>query len=117
MSLHVCVDDPAAPRDAWDRHFMRPAGFESYRQKLWGTPAIRRRSALLAEIEGNLYLLPNQFDEFEAQCKRVDAEADEIARELGWRARGASSIRNYMQNFLDALRFAREHGSDSVTIW
>lgn len=117
MSLIVCVDDPAAPREDSERHFMRPAGFESYREALWGTPAIRSRSALLAEIEGNLYLLPDQFDAFEAQCRRVDAEAEEIVRELRWREGGAASIRGYMKNFLEALAFARAHGSDSITIW
>ena len=117
MSLIVTVDDPNAPREASDRHFIECAGFESYRQKLWGTQSISTRAPLLAEITSDLHVMPDQFAEFEAQCRKVDAEADAIASELGWRDNGSESIRQYMRNFLDALAFARSHGSESISIW
>ena len=117
MSLIVTVDDPKAPREASDRHFMECAGFESYRQKLWGTQAIASRAPMLAEIRTDLHVMPDQFAEFEAQCRKVDAEADAIAIELGWSDRGGESIRRYMRNFLEALEFARSHGSESISIW
>ena len=117
MSLIVCVDDPAAPPDAADRHFLRPAGFESYRHKLWGTPAVFRRSPLLAQIETNLYVLPDQFSTFEAECASVATEADAIASELGWGEGGGDAIRGYMATFFEAAAFARQHHSDQITIW
>lgn len=117
LSLIVTVDDPNAPQEASDRHFMECAGFESYRSELWGTQAIATRAPMLAEIANDLHVKPEQFAEFETQCRKVDAEADAIASELGWRDRGAESIREYMRNFLAALDFAKSHGSERISIW
>ena len=117
MSLHVSVHDPAFPSTEVDRHFLEPAGFEVYRTQLWGRVPIAWRSSLLAQIEHDLHLLPSDFNEFESQCKRVDAEAEAIARELRWdQTTGAKSIRQYMRNFLNAVEFAREHGSPEIWI-
>jgi len=119
MSLIVCVDDPAFHSDAEGKHFFKAAGFASYRTELWGRVPIAWRSPLLAQIEHDLHLLPSDFEEFETQCRRVDAEAEAIARELRWdEATGTKSIRQYMRNFLDAVEFARMHNSPSITtIW
>src|SRR5687768_6889136 len=99
MSLIVTVDDPKAPRHALDRHFMKPAGYEVYREELWGTQAIATRAPMLVGIATDLHVMPDQFAEFELQCRKVEAEADAIANELGWVGRGGESIREYMRNF------------------
>ena len=96
---------------------MECAGFESYRQELWGSKAIATRAPMLAEIATDLHVTPDQFATFEAECRKVDAAADAIARELGWGDGGAASIRQYVRNFLEALRFAKARGSESISIW
>jgi hypothetical protein len=117
VSLIVTVDDPNAPQEASDRHFMECAGFECYRRELWGTEAVASRAPMLAEIATDLHVSPGEFEAFEAQCRKVDAEADAIARELRWRNRGAETIRMYIRNFLQAVEFARSRGSERISIW
>src|SRR5947207_9752271 len=118
MSLAVTVDDPAVPDRDLDRHFMRPAGIERSRKTLWGTETIAKRSPMLAEIQHDLHVLPDQFAEFERQCRLVFSEADQIAKELRGRfrrrPRDGAFLREYVQNFLDAIAFAREHKSERI---
>ena len=117
MSLIVTVDDPAVSGRDPDRHFMRPAGVERARRTLWGTQAIARRSPMLAGIEHDLHVLPADFAEFERLCRVVFAEADPIATELRGRPADGTFLREYVQNFLDAITFAREHQSECISIW
>lgn len=127
MSLSIFVKDPSADEEQSARHFMRPAGFESYRTQLWGTDAIAKRSPLLAEIRTDLFLTPEAYDDFERQCRRVLAEADDIARELGWTIAespgtgsesvcGNEQIRMYVESFLEGVAFARQHKSPTIII-
>ncbi|MEM9752381.1 MAG: hypothetical protein AAF916_03255 [Planctomycetota bacterium] len=114
MTLAVFVDDPAADPDDVAAKFIEPAGFEDYRRRLWGAEPIRTRAALLGQIADDLYVAPDQFDEFERQCQVVAASADQIADELGWE--NGDAIRGYMQNFLAALAFARAKNSSQIYI-
>ncbi|MEM1445653.1 MAG: hypothetical protein AAGF84_06325 [Planctomycetota bacterium] len=114
MTLSVFVDDPAADPDDVSACFIEPAGFESYRRRLWGTDAIRTRAALLGQIAEDLYVSPAQFDEFEWQCQVVVTSADQIADELGWES--GDAIRGYMRSFLAALAFARAKSSNEIYI-
>lgn len=114
MTLAVFVDDPGADPNDVGAKFIEPAGFEVYRQLLWGTDAIRTRASLLAQISEDLYVFPDQFDEFEGQCQVVARSADQIADELGWE--NGDRIRGYMGNFLAALAFARSKNSSYIYI-
>ena len=117
MTLIICVDDPTIEDGSSDGHYQESAGFESYRKTLWGTEAIKKRAPLLAEIENNLFVYPEQFERFESECLKVESDADEISREIGWGDDGCSSIRRYINNFLSGLEFARKHNSKSIIIW
>ena len=117
MSLDVTVKNPTAPPEASDRHFRKPAGPESYRDTVWGTPAMAKRSPLLAKVATDLHLAPHQFNQFEAECRAVATDADDIATELGWRSGGGDSLREYVRFFLEAVAFARQHQSDWIHIW
>jgi hypothetical protein len=116
MSISVFVYKPGAADDDPDRLFIRPAGYEGYQSSLWGSQSIIRRSRLLPRIHHGLEVLPKDFDSFEQQCRLIDQEAEEIASELEASSSFAAQIRGYMKNFLDAVAFARMHGSDSIDI-
>ena len=116
MSLHVTVDKPGAANNDPQRCFIRPAGYSGYESALWGSQAIIQRSRLLPRIHHGLRVQPSDFDDFEEQCRLIDAEADDVARELGGGSEFATQIRGYMKNFLDAVAFARLHGSQEIDI-
>jgi hypothetical protein len=117
VSLVITVDDPAVTDGTSDRHFYGPAGSEAWRHTVWGTNAIAKWSPLLAEIKSNLFVPREQFSKFESQCRLVDQHANEITSELGWGEGGGNYLRERISIFLQAVAFARAHGSDMIRIW
>ncbi|MEM6751220.1 MAG: hypothetical protein AAF612_12205 [Planctomycetota bacterium] len=133
MTLSVFVNDASADPDDTDATLIRPAGFETYRKALWGTPAMKSRAPMLSEIANDLYVKPEQFDEFERQCHVIDEAAEEIAAELFTNRRKsfwaflkrenpnqqigmAEDIKRYARNFLEAVDFARSKNSHEISI-
>lgn len=69
MTLTVFVNDPAADPADIVANFIEPTGFESDRRQLWGTDAVRRLTPMLADIAHDVYVQPEEFDEFERQSR------------------------------------------------
>ena len=116
MSLIITVDDPNIPDSSSDEHFYGLAGFESYRTKLWGTEAIKKRSLLLYQIKENIYIEEDQFLDFEQQCKLVNDEAEQISNEIIGSDDFTKSIKTYMKTFLDAHKYAKERNCELIII-
>jgi hypothetical protein len=111
MSLIVTVDDPSGGEG-----FMKPAGYEDYRRTVWGMPGMARVVPMLAQIAGDLYVPREEFEEFERQCRVLDEQSDAIARGFKRKWKDGEPLRVYARYFLEALAFAREHGSDCIRI-
>jgi len=103
------------------------AGFECYRSELWGSRSLASRgSAFFSQLRHNdLYVAPEDFLAFRAECDWVYRDARPIANEIwphewldNWcpfgrdarirrlRVHGARSIRTYIVRFRAALEIA-----------
>lgn len=116
MSLIVTCDgvDPVSGEKV---EFYCAAGGESNRQRLWGTAVIRRRFPMLAMIEHDLNVKPNEFGRFEQEASRLAAEAGDVAVELGWGEGGAEELLRYAAACTDAVDFARKYDSAGIWYW
>ena len=86
------------------------AGVEVARFELWGSESVRRRGAtFLPQLaESDLWVMPEELDDFVAEVFRLLAEVTELRVELG---RGPDCLLpHYLNNFLHAAEFARGKG-------
>ena len=92
------------------------AGPERARWELWGSDAVRRRGAkFLPQLaESDLWVSPDELQEFEEEVRALLADADAIRAELG---RSQQCILpHYLNNFLRAAKYARaRHGGVNIT--
>ncbi|MEM1098494.1 MAG: hypothetical protein AAGH92_06850 [Planctomycetota bacterium] len=127
MSLMIVVYDPCAEESDHTAHYSNAAGFEIYREKLWGTPAIEKRSPLLFALKhSDVRILPGQFVEFEQQVELLQKQTKQVIREIEPnrtkpRDRRAAylmirRLRDYVKSFQEGLVFARAHGSQDIWI-
>jgi hypothetical protein len=116
LSLIVTSDgiDPATGAKV---EFYRAAGPEAARTQLWGTSVVRSRFPMLAQIERDLHVSPPEFDCFEEEATRLDAQATEVAKELGRNPEHATDLKRYARACLDAVEFARKFASDCIHYW
>jgi hypothetical protein len=93
----------------WEQgHHM--AGVERARWKLWGSEAVRRRGTkFLPQLaESDLWVAPEELDEFVAEVRILLADVDGLQADLG---RGPDcSLPHYLNNFLRAAEYARARG-------
>jgi hypothetical protein len=91
-----------------DGHHM--AGVEHARWELWGSEAVRRRGAkyLPKLAESDLWVEPEELDNFVAEVRELMADLDGLRLEL---QRGPDcSLAHYLNNFIRASEYARAKG-------
>lgn len=114
MTLVVDLFDPTrGPYSYLNAIESDAAGFESYRQELWGSVSLAKRgSRFFPKLNGaDLFVFPKELADFTAECQMIDAEAHAIAQEIWGPAADGENIREYMRRFIDAIRIARERNA------
>ena len=114
MSLIIDLFDPAAGDYAYlNAVDIDAAGFESYRQTVWGSEALRRRGLrLLPRLrERDLFVYPTELDAFAEECAVIRGDAEAIAAELGYTPDFAERLREYSARFLAVVELARARGA------
>lgn len=111
MTLIVDLFDPVA---GWYSYLNaiedNAAGFESYRQKLWGSESLSKRGArFFPKLDGSdLFVDPEELAAFADECRMIESESETIAKEIWGQEADGESIRDYMNRFLNAIRIAHE---------
>ena len=82
---------------------------------LWSSEAIIKRGAkfLPCLSRWDLYVDSQELDAFEAECRQLIDQAEEVVVEMGEftdKEAGIRSLRHYLQNFLLAIAHARNIG-------
>jgi hypothetical protein len=114
MTLVVDLFDPTrGPYSYLNAIVCDAAGFESYREELWGSMSLTRRGArFFPKINGaDLFVYPEDLTEFVAECQMIEAESAAIATEIWGPDADGENIREYMRRFIDVIRIARERNA------
>lgn len=99
------------------------AGFESDRKELWGHPNFKALPiGLLPDIEFDVCIPPEQFDQLLAECdvveSRISRAVDEdptLPEARWWLAKGGQLAR-YMRSIREAVTLARETSAPGIDI-
>ncbi|MFG2692984.1 hypothetical protein [Kitasatospora sp. NPDC048407] len=91
------------------------AGFESTRTRLWGSEAIRALGArFFPRLDGHdLYVVPEEIDDFLAECDLVRPHLDQLAEQGGYEA---DYVAERFDNILVAARRAKSVGG-GIVVW
>jgi hypothetical protein len=113
----IVTSDGIDPATGTKVEFYRPGGPEVARTQVWGTSVIRTRFPMLAQVEHDLHVSPEEFHRFEVEARRLEAEAADVAMELGWTSDDGEYLVRCARACIDAVEFARKYGSESIRYW
>jgi hypothetical protein len=121
MSLGIFVkyEDPQSKERKYE---IWPAGAEDSRSKLWGSPQLKGFNLrLLPQIENDIVVLQSEFDELLAECATIERWClngcpGGTAEDAAWWRKFNDRMLRYIDNFRNAVAFARSVGAKELEV-